>query len=81
MNLDRISQIKSVSLNHLVDESLSQGFQFSQEAAHHYQLLTLRTHTLVADEFYRQLGFKTYPNWEHTTHHRQLSEIDYYPLS
>ena len=49
------------------------------EASQHCQLLTLRTQTLAADKFYQQLGFKTAPCWEHTTHHRQLSEVDYYP--
>jgi GNAT superfamily N-acetyltransferase len=51
------------------------------EAKQHYQLLTLRTNTAAGDEFYRKLGFQTHPNWEHTTHHLQLSEIEYYPLS
>ncbi|MCU0547614.1 MAG: GNAT family N-acetyltransferase [Oscillatoriaceae cyanobacterium Prado104] len=51
------------------------------EAAKYYQLLTLRTDTPAADKFYRELGFKTHPNWEHTTHHLQLGEKKYYPLS
>lgn len=42
------------------------------EASQHYQLLTLRTDTIVANQFYQQLGFKTQPNWEHTTHHLAL---------
>jgi len=49
-------------------------------ASQHYQLLTLRTDTLAADRFYQKLGFKTDPTWEHTTHHLQLNEIEYYPL-
>jgi GNAT superfamily N-acetyltransferase len=53
--------------------------QLIYEASQHYQLLTLRTDTLAAAEFYQKLGFKTHPNWEHTTHHLQLSEIEYYP--
>lgn len=55
--------------------------QLIQEAIQHYHLLTLRTDTPAADEFYQKLGFKTYPSWEHTTHHLQLSQIEYYPLS
>jgi N-acetylglutamate synthase-like GNAT family acetyltransferase len=54
--------------------------QLMHEANQHYQLLTLRTDTLTADEFYQKLGFKTYPSWGHTTHHLQLSE-KHYPLS
>jgi predicted GNAT family acetyltransferase len=46
------------------------------EASQHYQLLTLRTDTPAADRFYQKLGFKTQGNWQHTTHHLQLSEID-----
>jgi GNAT superfamily N-acetyltransferase len=53
--------------------------QIIYEAARHYQLLTLRTNTPVADKFYQKLGFKTHPNWEHTTHHLQLSGMEYYP--
>jgi N-acetylglutamate synthase-like GNAT family acetyltransferase len=49
------------------------------EANQHYQLLTLRTDTPAADEFYQKLGFKTQPSWEHTTHHLQLSKVEYYP--
>jgi GNAT superfamily N-acetyltransferase len=49
------------------------------EANQHYQLLTLRTDTRAADEFYQELGFKTQPSWEHTTHHLQLSKVEYYP--
>lgn len=52
-----------------------------QEASQHYQILTLRTDTTSADNFYKKLGFKTQPNWEHTTHHLQLNEREYYPLS
>ncbi|HEY9640493.1 MAG TPA: GNAT family N-acetyltransferase [Coleofasciculaceae cyanobacterium] len=48
--------------------------QVIAEAHQHYQLLTLRTDTPAADQFYQTLGFKTYPNWEHTTHHLQLSQ-------
>jgi GNAT superfamily N-acetyltransferase len=55
--------------------------QLIHKANQHYQLLTLRTDTPAADEFYQKLGFKTDPSWEHTTHHLQLSEIAYYPLS
>lgn len=47
----------------------------------HYQLLTLWTDTLTAAEFYQKLGFKADPNWEHTTHHLQLSDMEYSPLS
>jgi GNAT superfamily N-acetyltransferase len=147
IDIIRILDIESVSINHLVEESLSQGFRFVErlireyrsgfncfdrpgeillaasfqgsaigigglnrdpyfnepkigrlrhlyvesiwrrqgighllvdrlilEAAKHYQLLTLRTDTPAADRFYQQLGFKTHPNWEHTTHHLQLGE-------
>jgi GNAT superfamily N-acetyltransferase len=154
MDISRISEIESVPFNHLVDESLSQGFRFVErlireyrcglncfdqssevlftasvegavvgigglnrypyfndpkvrrlrylyvesgwrrhgvgrllvtqlihEAYQHYQLLTLRTDTSAADKFYQKLGFKTHPRWEHTTHHLQLSEMEYYPLS
>lgn len=55
--------------------------QLIHEANQHYQLLTLRTDTVAADEFYQKLGFKTAPNWEHTTHHLQLGEMEYSPLS
>ncbi|MBE9156868.1 GNAT family N-acetyltransferase [Nodosilinea sp. LEGE 06152] len=41
----------------------------------HYQLLTLRTDTPAADEFYQTLGFKTEPHWTHTTHHLQLGNV------
>lgn len=51
------------------------------EASRHYYLLALRTDTPAADKFYQKLGFKTHPNWEHTTHHLQLSEVEYFPLS
>jgi GNAT superfamily N-acetyltransferase len=53
--------------------------QLVHEASQHYQLLTLRTDTPAANEFYQKLGFKTHPLWEHTTHHLQLGQIDYYP--
>ena len=49
------------------------------KAAKNFQILTLRTNTLVANQFYQKLGFKTYPSWEHTTHHLQLSEREYCP--
>jgi GNAT superfamily N-acetyltransferase len=49
------------------------------EASQHYQLLTLQTDTPAANEFYQKLGFKTHPSWEHTTHHLQLNQIEYYP--
>jgi GNAT superfamily N-acetyltransferase len=49
------------------------------EASQHYQLLTLRTDTPTANEFYQKLGFKIRPCWEHTTHHLQLGQIEYYP--
>jgi GNAT superfamily N-acetyltransferase len=52
-----------------------------REGAKHYQLLTLRTDTPAADKFYQKLGFKTQPNWKHTTHHLQLGEMKYFPLS
>ena len=55
--------------------------QLIHEAKQHYPLLTLRTDTLAADAFYQKLGFKILPCWEHTTHHLQLHEIEYYPLS
>ena len=48
--------------------------QIIHEAKQHYQLLTLRTNTLVAAQFYQTFGFKTQPYWEHTTHHLQLGE-------
>jgi GNAT superfamily N-acetyltransferase len=35
--------------------------QLIREANQHYQLLTLRTDTPTADEFYQKLGFKTDP--------------------
>ena len=54
--------------------------QLIHEASQHYHLLALRTDTLAADKFYQKLGFKTHPNWEHTTHHLQLSEGAYFPL-
>jgi hypothetical protein len=38
--------------------------------------VTLRTDTLAADEFYQKLRFQIHPNWEHMTHHLQLSEIE-----
>jgi GNAT superfamily N-acetyltransferase len=47
------------------------------EANQYYQLLTLRTDTVTAAEFYQKLGFKTDPNWEHTTHHLQLGDMEY----
>jgi GNAT superfamily N-acetyltransferase len=53
--------------------------QIIYEATKNFKLLTLRTNTLVADRFYQKLGFKTHPSWEHTTHHLQLSEREYYP--
>lgn len=46
--------------------------QIVHQAKQHYQLLTLRTDTLAAAQFYQTLGFKTQPSWEHTTHHLQL---------
>jgi GNAT superfamily N-acetyltransferase len=52
-----------------------------REATKHYQLLTLRTDTPAADKFYQKLGFKTQPNWEHTTHHLQLGKMNDSPLS
>jgi GNAT superfamily N-acetyltransferase len=55
--------------------------QLIHEANQHYQLLTLRTDTSAADEFYQELGFKTYPIWKNTTHHIQLSETAYYTLN
>jgi ribosomal protein S18 acetylase RimI-like enzyme len=55
--------------------------QIIHESSQHYQLLTLRTDTTAADKFYQKLGFKTQPNWEHTTHHLQLNETKYYALS
>ena len=55
--------------------------QIIHEASQHYQILTLRTDTTAAAKFYQKLGFKTQPNWEHTTHHLQLSETEYYLLS
>lgn len=55
--------------------------QIIHEASQHYQILTLRTDTTAADKFYQKLGFKTQPKWEHTTHHLQLNETEYYRLS
>jgi GNAT superfamily N-acetyltransferase len=55
--------------------------QLIHEANQHYQLLTLRTDTQAADKFYQKLGFKIDPNWEHTTHHLQLGEVEYSPLN
>jgi Acetyltransferase (GNAT) domain len=55
--------------------------QLIRKINQHYQLLTLQTDTPDANEFYQKLGFKTDPNWEHTTHHLQLSAMAYYPLS
>ena len=55
--------------------------QIVDEASKHYQLLTLRTNTLAGDRFYQRLGFKTVPTWVHTTHHLQLSNVEYYPTS
>ncbi|TAE62842.1 MAG: N-acetyltransferase [Oscillatoriales cyanobacterium] len=55
--------------------------QLIHEANQHYQLLTLRTDTPAANKFYQKLGFKTQPNWEHTTHHLQLGDLNYLPLS
>ncbi len=55
--------------------------QLIHVAKQHYQLLTLRTDTPAAAEFYQKLGFKTHPSWEHTTHHIQLNQAEYYPLS
>jgi GNAT superfamily N-acetyltransferase len=71
--------VKSVWRRHGVGRLLVT--QLIREANQHYQLLTLRTDTPDANEFYQKLGFKTDPSWEHTTHHLQLSEIAYYPLS
>jgi GNAT superfamily N-acetyltransferase len=76
-------------LRHLYVESVWRGHgigrllvdQLIYEASQHYQLLTLRTDTPAADRFYQKLGFKTHPNWEHTTHHLQLSETEYSPLT
>lgn len=42
------------------------------QASQQYHLLTLRTDTLAANEFYQNLGFRTEPHWEHTTHHLHL---------
>ncbi|WP_169617936.1 GNAT family N-acetyltransferase [Nodosilinea sp. P-1105] len=55
--------------------------QLIHAAKQHYQLLTLRTDTPAAAEFYQKLGFKTHPSWEHTTHHLQLSQEEDDPLS
>lgn len=55
--------------------------QLIHEANQHYQLLTLRTDTQEANQFYQKLGFKISPNWEHTTHHLQLGEMEYSPLN
>ncbi len=55
--------------------------QIIHEAKQHYHLLTLRTDTLAAAQFYQSLGFKTQPHWEHTTHHLQLSAVTYSPCS
>ncbi|MBL1177529.1 GNAT family N-acetyltransferase [Pantanalinema sp. GBBB05] len=150
IDITRISEIQTESINHLVEESVSQGFRFLERlireyrsglncfnkpgellltasvqgavvgigglnqdpyfnhprigrlrhlyvesawrrrgvghllvthlihaANHHYQLLMLRTDTVTAAEFYQQLGFKADPNWEHTTHHLPLGEIEY----
>jgi GNAT superfamily N-acetyltransferase len=55
--------------------------QLIHEAHQHYRLLTLRTDTQAAAQFYQKLGFKTHPNWEHTTHHLQLGKIADYPLN
>jgi GNAT superfamily N-acetyltransferase len=71
--------VKSVWRRHGVGRLLVT--QLIREANQHYLLLTRRTDTPAADEFYRKLGFKTAPSWDHTTHHLQLSEIAYYPLS
>lgn len=54
--------------------------QLVQEASQYYYLLTLRTDTQSADRFYQKLGFSTHPNWEHTTHHIQVSEQEYLPV-
>lgn len=54
--------------------------QIAHTASQRYQLLTLRTDTSAGDKFYQKLGFKTHPNWEHTTHYLQLTDTDYYPL-
>lgn len=53
--------------------------QLIYEATQHYQLLTLRTDTAIADAFYQKLGFKTHPHWQHTTHHLQLRATEYIP--
>ena len=47
--------------------------QIVKEADRHYQLLTLRTDAVEADQFYQQLGFKTNPIFSHTTHHLRLN--------
>jgi GNAT superfamily N-acetyltransferase len=54
--------------------------QLVEEASQHFHLLTLRTDTPAANQFYQELGFKTHPSWEHTTHHLQLSRVEYIPL-
>lgn len=54
--------------------------QIIYEACQHYQLLTLRTDTIAANLFYQKLGFKTQPNWEHTTHYLSLNGSEYSPL-
>lgn len=53
--------------------------QIIAEARNHYQLLTLRTDTAAADRFYHQLGFCPSSNWEHSTHHLQLTPSAYFP--
>lgn len=43
--------------------------QIIHEARRHYRLLTWRADMLSSTRFYQVLGFKTEPNWAHTTHH------------
>ncbi|MEM7591726.1 MAG: GNAT family N-acetyltransferase [Cyanobacteria bacterium P01_A01_bin.83] len=71
---------KIVRLRHLYVESawrkkgvgLLLVTKLIHEAKQHYELITLRTDTSAADEFYRKLGFKTEPIIQHATHHLKL---------
>ena len=45
-----------------------------EEAQGHYRLLTLRTMTAEADQFYRAIGFQTEPEIDNATHHLTLGK-------
>jgi GNAT superfamily N-acetyltransferase len=48
--------------------------QLVQMARPHYQLLTLRTDTPAAAQFYENLDFIANPTWDHTSHYLKLEK-------